>query len=67
MDAALQAALSGRQLVGTLFHGNGSHFDALEFGEEVRALLSDRTYCTSMLGLATVLMALKSRIWSGAN
>ena len=57
VDAALQAVLSGHRLVGMLFHQNGSHFDALEFGEDARALLSDRTYSTVMLSSATVLMA----------
>ena len=56
VDAALQAALSGRQLVGTLFHKNGSHFDTLEFSKEARALLFDRSNCTVMPSSATVSM-----------
>ena len=57
VDTALKAVLSGHRLVGMLFHRDGSHFDALEFDEEARALLSDRTYCTVMLSSATVSMA----------
>ena len=56
VDAALQAALSGHQHVGMRFHRNGSHFEALEFGEEARALLFDRSYYTVMLSSATVSM-----------
>ena len=57
VGTALQAVLSGHRLVGLLFHQNGSHFDALEFDEEARALLSDRTYCTVMLSSAKVSMS----------
>ena len=56
MDAALHVVLSAHRLVGMLFQRNGSHFGALEFEEVARALLSERTYCTAMLGLATLSM-----------